>query len=273
MSSKKRVSKVIYNTRPMLFGLLGDSGQAGLLSDTEAVANGIKSFHPEFIVHVGDVNYSGADKIYPYFLDYWDGYVNEMYMVYGNHDLYYDYGVELAKDQPKLKQLLGFTKRMNKFYCYDFVKGPIHFFCLNSGAGNEPEINLQGQFDEMIPKIQRSTSPWNIVVVHKPPYTNESLHQPGESYLRLDYKGLGVHAVLSGHSHIYERFLIDGVTYIVQGLGGAGKRCDGAIVTPPEVPAYCAKNGYTICTVDGKRLKFDTYNVDKTLLDSFTITK
>jgi predicted phosphodiesterase len=279
MSILKRTSKVIYDSRPISFGVLGDSGQAGLLSDTEAVATCIKSYHPEFIVHTGDVNYSGADKVFPYFLDYWSGYINQMFMTYGNHDLYYDYGLTLVNNIPRMKQLLGYSKIVNELYCYDFVKGPVHFFVLNSGLGDDvpseasdPKMKLQEQLNEMIPKIQRSTSPWNIVVVHRPPYSNESLHNGGSVNLRLDYKGLGVQAVLSGHSHIYERFLIDGVTYIVQGLGGAGKRCEGTIVTPSK-SVFCDKNGYTMCTADGKSLTFKTYDVDKVLRDTHTITK
>src|SRR5262249_48778575 len=48
--------------------------------------------------------------------------------------------------------------------------------------------------------------------------------------MRWPFAEWGAEVVFSGHDHTYERLLIDGIPYIVQGLGGASKY---AFPTPP----------------------------------------
>ena len=42
--------------------------------------------------------------------------------------------------------------------------------------------------------------------------------------MRWPFKAWGASIVLSGHDHDYERFSVDGLTYIVNGVGGASLR-------------------------------------------------
>ena len=81
---------------------------------------------------------------------------------------------------------IGPTKRAQKRYCYDFVKGPCHFFVINTGntaaesnLSSDINVQLNEQLNEIIPKIRSSTSPWKIFVCHRPPYTNDESHAPG----------------------------------------------------------------------------------------------
>lgn len=263
------------------FAILGDSGQAGYLTDTENVANGIKSFTTDFIIHVGDANYGTPSDIQTNFLDFWpQEYLDKMYFAFGNHDLNYDYGQSFLDNLPLVNSLIGPTKIANKLYCYDFVRGPIHFFVLNAGnsaSGDQldeladPNIQLSAQLDEIIPKITGSTSTWKIMVVHKPPYTNEVLHD-GSIPLRLDYESLGVRVVLNGHSHDYEYIYLNNTAYMIQGLGGANKRCAVAPYVTGTQTTYCVKNGYTICQATQSSLTFTTYNVDGQIIDYKVIT-
>ena len=62
-----------------------------------------------------------------------------------------------------------------------------------------------------------------VVVLHRPLYTF-SRHRP-----RLDWRQLlhpvlvdaDVELVLQGHNHVYERFVVEGVTYVTTGGAGA----------------------------------------------------
>jgi hypothetical protein len=101
-----------------------------------------------------------------------------------------------------------------------------------------------------------------ILAFHHAPYTNCVVHgdsrQVQEHFLtRLTPK---VHAVVTGHVHAYERFLVDGVQYVVSGGGGA-PLMPIRIQQPrhPDLfraPAYRPFH-YCRFTIDGPRLVCD----------------
>ncbi|MDD4313952.1 NosD domain-containing protein [Methanoculleus sp.] len=65
---------------------------------------------------------------------------------------------------------------------------------------------------------------WKFVAFHHPPYTSEGRNPGGNIYLREEWGPVianeSVSAVFSGHVHAYERYLVDGVNYVVTGTGG-----------------------------------------------------
>lgn len=264
-----------------VFGLLADSGEPNptSLENTYAVANGIKSFNPEFVIHMGDANYWVGDPntLDDNFLNFWDGWLNKMYFAFGNHDLDTDYGSAILDNLPLVNDAIGSTKRANNLLCYDFVKGPVHFFVLNSGnsaAGDsmnesiDTNMQLTAQMAEMTPKIAASNAMWKIVIVHRPPYTNGLNHDPGSTAVRFDYASLGVDIVISAHSHAYEYIVVNDTPYFVQGLGGATKHdFINPLLEGTEI-AYNDKHAYTICTALGDELTFRTYTIDDELIDT-----
>lgn len=264
-----------------VFGLLADSGEPNStsLDFTNQVANGVKSFNPDFVIHMGDANYWAGDPntLVNNFLNFWDGWLNKMYFSFGNHDLDTDYGAAILDNLPLVNNAIGPVKRANNLLCYDFIQGPVHFFVLNSGnsaAGDsmnetiDPNIQLAAQMAEMTPKITGSTSTWKIVVVHRPPYTNGVNHAPGSPAVRFDYASLGVDIVLSAHSHVYEYMVVNQMSYFVQGLGGATKHnLTDPLLNGTEI-AYNQKHTYTICDASINELIFRTYAIDNELIDT-----
>lgn len=66
--------------------------------------------------------------------------------------------------------------------------------------------------------IAHSTHPWNIFLVHHPPYSSGS---PGPTANnRWDFPGLGIPLVGAGHVHGVERLYLSGTTYITNARGG-----------------------------------------------------
>ena len=51
--------------------------------------------------------------------------------------------------------------------------------------------------------------------------------------MQWPFKDWGADAVLTGHDHIYERLLVNGIPYFVNGIGGARS----ASADPPAIPA------------------------------------
>jgi hypothetical protein len=54
--------------------------------------------------------------------------------------------------------------------------------------------------------------------MHQPPYSSSS--DGSIDWAQWPYKEWGADLVIAGHSHVYERLLIDAFPYFVNGLGG-----------------------------------------------------
>lgn len=204
------------------FAVIGDYGDAG--PDEEAVAGLLSSFAPDLILTTGDNNYPAGSaetidlNIGQYFSEYIcpyrgvygpGGQVNRFFPSPGNHDWgtgdltpYLDY----------------FTLPGNERY-YAFTQGSVHFFAVDSSF-SEPDGNTpdSAQAAWLQQALRASTARWKIVYMHHPPYSSGS---HGSSLnMRWDYAAWGADVVFAGHDHTYERLLIDGVTYVVTGVGG-----------------------------------------------------
>jgi PKD repeat protein len=69
-----------------------------------------------------------------------------------------------------------------------------------------------------------SGSQWRFAAFHHPPYSSERNHFGGWENVRTEWEdefmSYGVNAVFSGHVHAYERFLANGIHYLVVATGG-----------------------------------------------------
>jgi len=258
------------------FASIGDYGDAG--ANELAVANLVNSWNPDFIITLGDNNYpDGADStidenigqyydqyIYPYVGSYGSGSpdVNRFFPSLGNHDWntnppqpYYDY----------------FVLPNNERY-YDFVWGDVHFFVLNSDT-HEPdgvsETSVQGQWLQNA--LSTSTSIWRVVYFHNAPYSSSSNHGSQE-YMQWPFKDWGADVVMSGHDHTYERLIIDGFPYFVNGLGGRSKYNFGTPIPGSQV-RYSDKYGAMLMTANETQLTFSFFSVDSELIDYYEIIR
>ncbi len=221
----------------VVFAVIGDYGSGN--QDEADVAKLISSWQPDFIITLGDNNYPSGEAdhiddsvgqffhnyIYPYNGNFGEGAdVNRFYPSLGNHDLltengkpYYDY----------------FTLPGNERY-YDFTWGNLHFFVLNTNDNEADGVGASSkQAAWLKQRLEVSTSTWNIVYMHYPPYSSGT--RGSTDWARWPYGEWGVDAVLSGHDHTYERLEENGLVYFVNGLGGGGRYDFGQIVEGSEV--------------------------------------
>ena len=255
--------------------MIGDYG--GGKSETRDVAELMKSWQPDFIITLGDNNYPYGeaehidiaigqffhDFIYPYQGSYGDGAsTNRFYPVLGNHDTVSNLG------QPYLDY---FTLPGNERY-YDFVWGPVHLFALNSVGEAEPDGvgASSNQAAWLQQSLAASTSPWNIVYLHYPPYSS-GLHGSMAS-AQWPYGEWGADAVLAGHDHTYERLLINGVTYFVNGMGGYVKY-DFVNIVDGSLSRYNAEYGAIRVEVTDDYLLFQYINRNGELIDQVELRK
>jgi hypothetical protein len=111
----------------------------------------------------------------------------------------------------------GFSNSSGNERYYDFVEGPIHFFALNSNKEESDGTSSRSrQAIWLKAGLAASTSTWNVVYEHHPPYSSDLVHGSTPS-MQWPFASWGADAVLSGHAHAYERIERDGVVYFVNG--------------------------------------------------------
>ncbi|MEO8211270.1 MAG: metallophosphoesterase [bacterium] len=266
-------SQISISQQSIKFGVIGDYGNAG--PDELAVANLIKSWNPDFIITVGDNNYDIGSPftidenigqyfhefIFPYKGTYGQGdTVNRFFTSLGNCD----WGTPNA-----LPYREYFTLPGNERY-YDFVKGPVHFFVIDSDTNEydgRDSNSIQGQL--LKNSLANSSSRFNIIYFHHAPYCSGLIHG-SEPIMRLPFKKWGASAVLSGHEHLYERLNRDGLTYFVNGLGGNLRTPFGFPISGSQV-RYNSNYGAMLVNAYPDSMIFKFYNITNSLRDNFKI--
>ena len=237
------------------------------------------------IITSGD-NYQGStapgDNTYYEWLGRW-GYQrfvdqHRYYPSPGNHDWYAGNLDKYSAYFNYLEYPLGDPHYDEDYYCYDKVFGSaVHVFFVDSDdhdlGGNTPDSE---QALWLRDKLAVSTTPWNIVVFHHPPYTSGLSHTPSAN-MAWPFKDWGADAVITGHVHNYERFSIDGLPYFVNGVGGHENNV--AFEYPPATASLLRDNGHfggILITADESTISFNYITTDGTIdtpRDTVTLTE
>jgi tartrate-resistant acid phosphatase type 5 len=260
--------------RPLIFAVIGDYGADNVFEGD--VANLILSWQPDFIITTGDNNYpyGGYDTIdaaigkyfhsyiYPYIGSYGEGAtVNRFFPSLGNHDLLTDDG------KPYFDY---FTLPGNERY-YAFTWGPVHFFALNDIESEPDGVGVSSiQAAWLQSKLTASTSSWNVVYMHYPPYSSGP--HGSTDWARWPYREWGADVVLAGHDHTYERLEEDSLTYIVDGMGGNGIYDFVNIVDGSQV-RYNGNYGALRVEVNETHILFQFFSRSNVLVDWYEMGK
>jgi predicted phosphodiesterase len=263
------------------FAAIGDYGRN--TSAEKTVASLVKKHNPEFIITLGDNNYpkgcwssidTNIGKYYHRFIYRYKGKQGEgseslrFYPSLGNHDWA---AAQSCLHHGVLPYLAYFSLPGNQRY-YDFVKGPVHFFALDSDY-REPDGNAIGskQYDWFLERIQASTAPFKVVYFHVPPYS--SGRHGSNTTLQWDFAAQGVDLVLTGHDHIYERIERDGIIYIVNGLGGAGRTQFSKNLVQGSQRQYSNHNGFLLINANDHSMSVQFINDRNKVRDEFVLSK
>lgn len=257
------------------FAVIGDYGSGDPVE--RDVAQLIDSWKPDFIATVGDNNYpiGAADtidrNIGKFFHDYISPYkgsygtgatTNRFFPIIGHRDWDSPAGL-----QPYLDY---FTLPGNERY-YDFVRGPVHFFMLDTderepdGAGPD---SIQARWLEQ--RLAQSSARWKLVFAHHAPYSSGRV--PDFQHMRWPFKAWGADAVLSGYYHVYERLLVDDLPYFVNGLGGAYISGFGETDANSRF-RYDENNGALLVDAGDAQITFRLVNRDGRIVDEYVLQK
>jgi predicted phosphodiesterase len=260
------------------FAVIGDYGMD--TRDEMEVARLVKGGHPDYIVTVGDNNYPSGEaatidaNIGQYFAPFIGGYTgkygpgsadNRFWPCLGNHDWYAATGAQPYTDY--FASLPG-----NRRY-YDVVLGTVHFFAVDSDPHEPDGIAASSpQARWLQTALAASTSCFNIVYFHHPAYSSGD-PMFTEPAMRWPFRDWGADIVLTGHQHQYERLAVDGMTYVVDGLGGVLNRFDFAAVQPGSLVRYNQTFGALFAEVLDGDLLFTFRNTHGDVVDRFDVQR
>ena len=255
------------------FAIIGDFGCN--CTGERDVANLVKSWGVDFIVTTGDNSYPDASAAYldrnvgqyyrefihPYRGTYGAGSptgANRFFPIMGNHE--WDGG-------GSSNYLNYFTLPGNERY-YEMRAGPVHVFAVDSDP-REPDgissTSVQAQW--LRTRMGASTAAWQIPLVHHPPYSSGG---GTSTTMRWPYKTWGADAVVAGHAHVYERIETGGLTYMINGLGGAAKHTFTTPVAGSQV-RYAADVGAMLVQANSRAITFQFINRAGNVIDTKTL--
>jgi tartrate-resistant acid phosphatase type 5 len=254
------------------FAVIGDYGAATLAE--QLVADAVRSWSPDFIITTGDNNYPSGEAstidrnigyyyhefIYPYVGAYGSGALeNRFFPSMGNHEWH------TPGAQPYLQY---FSLPGNERY-YDVVRGSVHLFAIDSDPAEPDGIDSNSvQAHWLQGRLAMSTARWKIVYLHHPPYSS-SLHGSTPA-LQWPYRQWGATAVLAGHDHTYERLLVDGLPYFVNGAGG-NTLYAFSVPVPGSQVRYNAYNGAMLIRATDAAISFQFIIHTGEVVDTYTI--
>ena len=157
---------------------------------------------------------------------------------------------------------------------HSFDAGNVHVIVLDSELDKGPHAAMVAWLEK---DLAATKADWKVVLSHRPTF---NIGGHGEQWAHADvrplYEKYGVDIVVSGHSHLYERFKPLGpkggkpITYLVAGGGGA------PLYPVEHSPLLEGGIGLTVLhhcvfTVEGDRMEVRVKGVDGAMLDRFEL--
>ncbi|XP_027341385.1 purple acid phosphatase-like [Abrus precatorius] len=203
---------------PYTFGLMGDLGQTS--DSNRTLAHYESNPHKgQAVLYVGDLSY--ADN-HPYHDNVrWDtwGRMVERIAAYqpwiwttGNHEL--DFAPEIGESEP----FKPFKHRYHVPYkasgstapfWYSIKRASAHIIVLSSYSAYGKYTPQYQWLEAELPKVDRTKTPWLIVLLHSPWYNSYTYHYMEGESMRVMFEAwfvkYKVDVVFAGHVHAYER--------------------------------------------------------------------
>ncbi len=189
------------------FYVFGDSQgyQDGLLEIAE-IAN---LEGPDFVFHCGDLTPFGQPNQYDEVITALETFTVPVYTTIGNHDI-------RSGGAERYLQHFGIST-----YSFDF--GPAHFTVFNTSSGDVSETEINWLEED----LSQSDADIKFVFTHMPPFDprpdqdHGMLNATTAGRLLVLFETQSVNTVFTGHIHMYNESMRNGVRYVITGGAGA----------------------------------------------------
>ncbi|CAN1173201.1 Purple acid phosphatase 2 [Linum perenne] len=204
---------------PYTFGIIGDLGQS-FDSNVTLTHYENNPSNPQTLLYLGDLSYADQYPEHESMLrwDTWGRFVERSVAyqpwiwIAGNHEIVF---------APEIGEIEPFKHYVNRYHIpfkpsgstsplwYSIKRASAYIIALSSysayGKGSPQWFWLRAE----LPKVNRTETPWLIVMVHAPWYNSYNYHYMEGESMRVVYESMLVDArvdiVLAGHVHAYER--------------------------------------------------------------------
>ncbi|KAE9586737.1 hypothetical protein Lal_00004477 [Lupinus albus] len=203
---------------PYTFGIIGDLGQT-YNSNRTLTHYELSRAKGQTILYVGDLSYADAYPLHDNTRwDTWGRFIERIaaYQPWiwtaGNHEI--DFAPKLGETRP-------FKPYTSRYYVpyresnstsplwYSIKRASVYIIVLSSYSAFGKYTPQYKWLEKELPKVNRTETPWLIILMHSPIYSSYVHHyMEGEAFRVMyekwfvEYK---VDAVFSGHVHAYER--------------------------------------------------------------------
>lgn len=216
-----------------------------------------------FILSVGDL-VSDGDREY-----YWDDeFFNESYTNIINMLAQFPYLSSRGNHE-------GYGTLFKKYFPYPYVDshywsfdyGPAHFVVVDQYIDYSTGSTQYNWIDN---DLASSTKLWKFIYLHEPGWSagGHSNEEAVQDYIQPLCEKYKVPIVFGGHNHYYARAVVNGVTHITTGGGGA------PLYTPdpsyPNIVATAEAYHYCKIELDDNMLYFSAYDDGGTRIDTFS---
>lgn len=265
------------------FAIIGDFG-TGIMKHEGSVASMVSSWNPDFIITTGDNRYGaiGYDMaIGQFYCNFLSGVgsgnycirgdhaLNAFFPSLGNHDYTDGYGVESYLEYFTLPGSgIDSSNTSSSERYYDFIRGPVHFFVVDSQQALSSEFDKTSQMKWLQAQLKASTTLWQVIYFHHPPYSSAT--HGSYPAMQWPFASWGADVVVSGHDHTYERISANDITYIVNGLGGRSIYAFNDPVSGSQA-RYNGDYGAMIVEADKTSMRFKFINLSGHIVDAHTI--
>ncbi|MCH6235503.1 metallophosphoesterase family protein [Cognataquiflexum rubidum] len=260
------------------FALWADS--QGGWAEFESILQQVRGKNPDFTIGIGDLVGNGRlESEYQKLLQYLSPIAVPHYLLLGNHDYDGSYQTWIPE---AFRKVLKAESQKNYFSWQD---GPCAFIALdpneNFPVGIPANTEQYEWFHQEIKSKKWNDAAWKIILVHQPPFSQGWMGYHGEksieNLLRPGWESGNVDLVVSGHTHDYERLILDhqnGKTaFLIIGGAGGGLEPEDKKEEYPIMDKLIREHHFGWIEATNKRLEFNAINQSGKVIDSFSLEK
>ncbi|MGQ9525443.1 MAG: metallophosphoesterase [Armatimonadota bacterium] len=257
--------------RPFSVGVLGDNRTEP--TRFERINRMMMRHRPHLVINVGDVVTTGSVA------DQWDTeYFTPSRDVFRFAPCYVSIGNHEGNSR-WFKHFLPYPGTLElgevSGHYYAFTYGNAAFAAFDNYCDFKSGSAQYAWLEKTLASDAFKKATWRIVFCHEPAYSVGWKGWPGnrdvEKHILPLLEKHGVDMFIAGHTHSYERGVLNGVVHIINGGGGSGGEDFGR--NWPHVQRFGLILQYSIMQIDGDRLEFTCYDYDDRVFDRFVLKK
>jgi hypothetical protein len=267
----------IFEDVPFNFTLISDTQQMWGTGFYDKIASSIENFEDQaFVAWAGDMGQEPDEiETWNFFMHQTEKFSHNTPLVpsLGNHDtdgsdaLIYKYFNYSGWEND------GTGKPYKGYYSFNYSKTQFVIAHLADGGDIDPKVPYnQKHFQWLNDTLQAGqTQNYRILIFHRELFSSEGFGQSNIAYYLPVIKKYNVSLVFYGHKHIYERYYVDGHTFIQLGSGG-GMQNAFAVEMPSQEIIATGPN-FTKIYINGTQIILKTFSTSYDIIDEVVFEK